>query len=54
MGDIERVVKNNNKQRFKLRLNPQSNTYEIKAHQGHTISEVKNTDLKPILEVTNY
>ncbi|KOB62921.1 tRNA 2'-phosphotransferase 1, partial [Operophtera brumata] len=48
--DIQRVVKNNDKQRFKIQLNPHSNSLEIKANQGHTISEVNNSDLKPILE----
>ncbi|XP_045524612.1 tRNA 2'-phosphotransferase 1-like, partial [Pieris brassicae] len=35
--DIERVVNNNEKQRFKLKLNSSSKFVEIKANQGHSI-----------------
>lgn len=50
--DIERVVENNDKQRFKLRWNTKNNILEIKANQGHTITKVDDTDLVPILEVS--
>lgn len=50
--DIKRVVSNNNKQRFKLRLNQTSNKLEIKANQGHSIDEINDKELKPIIEVT--
>ncbi|KAJ8719869.1 hypothetical protein PYW08_012044 [Mythimna loreyi] len=49
-SDIERVVKNNDKQRFKLRRNPSTDCLEIKANQGHTITEVSDTELAPITE----
>ncbi|XP_026731041.1 tRNA 2'-phosphotransferase 1 isoform X2 [Trichoplusia ni] len=49
-SDIERVVCNNDKQRFKLRRNPHNNCLEIKANQGHTISDVSDADLTPITE----
>ncbi|KAH9644733.1 hypothetical protein HF086_003838 [Spodoptera exigua] len=49
--DIERVVSNNDKQRFKVRKNPSTNCLEIKANQGHTISDVTDADLTPITEV---
>lgn len=50
-SDIERVVSNNDKQRFKLRRNPHNNCLEIKANQGHTISDVSDAELTPITEV---
>lgn len=49
-SDIERVVANNDKQRFKLRRNPQTQHLEIKANQGHTVA-VSDAELIPILEV---
>ncbi|KAJ8720448.1 hypothetical protein PYW07_012491 [Mythimna separata] len=49
-SDIERVVSSNDKQRFKLRRNPSTNCLEIKANQGHTITEVSDTELIPITE----
>lgn len=52
--DIERVVNNNSKKRFKLRLNVEKNVHEIKANQGHTIKEIEDKELIPILEVNNY
>lgn len=48
--DIERVVSNNNKQRFKLRTHPQTNVLEIKATQGHSLN-VSDAELIPLLEV---
>lgn len=48
--DIERVVNSNDKQRFKLRHNPHTNCLEIKANQGHSITEVTDADLTPITE----
>lgn len=50
-SDVERVVNNNDKQRFKLRWNSHTNTLEIKANQGHSI-EIDDSDLIPILEVS--
>ncbi|XP_050550128.1 tRNA 2'-phosphotransferase 1 isoform X2 [Spodoptera frugiperda] len=49
-SDIERVVNNNDKKRFKLRRNLSTNCLEIKANQGHTISEVTDADLTPITQ----
>lgn len=53
-SDIERVVNNNDKKRFKLRRNLSTNCLEIKANQGHTISEVTDADLTPITQVFIY
>lgn len=49
-GDIECVVIENSKQRFKLRVNPRDNHLEVKANQGHTIDNVCIDDLIPILQ----
>lgn len=53
LADIERVVNNNVKQRFKLRLNPNTKLLEVKANQGHSIEIVSNVELTPILEVSH-
>ncbi|CAK1543298.1 unnamed protein product [Leptosia nina] len=49
-NDIKRVVDSNDKQRFKLRLNPSTSLWEIKANQGHSIKSVKNSELIPIIQ----
>ena len=49
--DIKRVVDNDCKKRYKLRFDDKQNVYEIKANQGHSIKEVHDTELTPILEV---
>lgn len=51
ISDIERVVINNEKQRFKLRRNSETHALEIKANQGHTITQVTDVNLTPILQV---
>ncbi|XP_053608950.1 tRNA 2'-phosphotransferase 1 [Plodia interpunctella] len=51
-ADIERVVQSNDKQRFKLRVNPDTNVLEIRANQGHSITEVSESILTPILEMS--
>lgn len=48
--DIERVVNCNDKKRFNLRLNPHTNILEIRANQGHSVSEVTDAALTPLLE----
>ncbi|XP_026331974.1 tRNA 2'-phosphotransferase 1 [Hyposmocoma kahamanoa] len=48
--DIERVVSNNNKQRFKLRTHPETKILEIKATQGHSL-DVSDSELIPLSEV---
>lgn len=49
--DIERVVAGNNKQRFKLRTNPETKVLEIKANQGHSLG-ISDAELIPVLEVS--
>ncbi|XP_063384995.1 tRNA 2'-phosphotransferase 1 [Cydia fagiglandana] len=48
-SDIKRVVRNNEKQRFRLRLNQDTGVTEIKANQGHSIDKVTDVELTPIL-----
>lgn len=50
-ADVERVVNNDEKQRFKLRCNLFTKLWEIKANQGHSIQLTTNVELTPILEV---
>lgn len=45
VNDIKRVVENNNKQRFTLRVN--EGVLQIRANQGHSFA-VKDLDLTPI------
>ncbi|XP_018592751.2 tRNA 2'-phosphotransferase 1 isoform X2 [Scleropages formosus] len=40
LEDIERVVANNDKQRFKLRRHPSTGQLEIRANQGHSFQVV--------------
>ncbi|XP_060077881.1 uncharacterized protein LOC132557400 [Ylistrum balloti] len=47
IDDVERVVANNDKQRFALKRNPENKRLMIRANQGHTM-EVDDLDLKPI------
>lgn len=47
--DIERVVENNNKQRFILQLN--DGIWEIKATQGHTIAKINELTLKVLHDI---
>ncbi|KAG7301924.1 hypothetical protein JYU34_013342 [Plutella xylostella] len=47
--DIERVVETNDKQRFKLRVNPLTHALEIRSNQGHSLSGVSE-GLTPIIE----
>jgi RNA:NAD 2'-phosphotransferase (TPT1/KptA family) len=42
VSDIQRIVSENDKQRFTLRTNPISGKFQIKANQGHSIN-VSNT-----------
>ncbi|XP_006813535.1 tRNA 2'-phosphotransferase 1-like [Saccoglossus kowalevskii] len=51
--DVERVVKNNDKQRFSLRNHPESKLLQIRANQGHTV-KVEGLDLKPITDASEY
>jgi 2'-phosphotransferase len=41
VSDIQRVVAENNKQRFTLRTHPVSGKLQIKANQGHSINVSK-------------
>jgi len=36
-ADVRRVVEENNKQRFQLVVDPESNRLKIRANQGHTV-----------------
>ncbi|XP_012537196.1 tRNA 2'-phosphotransferase 1 [Monomorium pharaonis] len=51
IDDIKKVVQKNNKQRFTLET--VDGTLEIKANQGHTISEISELSLK-ILDFINF
>ncbi|RVE67380.1 hypothetical protein OJAV_G00102170 [Oryzias javanicus] len=48
LEDVERVVATNDKQRFKLRSNPENGRLEIRANQGHSI-QVSDLELIPVL-----
>lgn len=48
LEDVERIVANNNKQRFKLRPHLEDGRLQIRANQGHSV-QVVDLDLKPIL-----
>jgi 2'-phosphotransferase len=43
VSDIKRVVSENDKQRFTLRIHPVSGKLQIKANQGHSINVSKTT-----------
>ncbi|XP_033734582.1 uncharacterized protein LOC117323459 [Pecten maximus] len=45
--DVKRVVENNDKQRFALKIDPENKRMMIRANQGHTI-EVQSLELTPI------
>ncbi|XP_067877622.1 tRNA 2'-phosphotransferase 1 isoform X2 [Heterodontus francisci] len=45
--DIQRVVETNSKQRFTLRLHPETGMLQIRANQGHTL-QVAELELIPI------
>lgn len=45
--DIQRIVSNNNKNRFTLKCFNQNN-WKIKANQGHSLIQVDQLDLKEI------
>ncbi|XP_069027331.1 tRNA 2'-phosphotransferase 1 [Embiotoca jacksoni] len=48
IGDVERVVATNDKQRFKLRSHPDDGRLQIRANQGHSV-QVMDLELKPVL-----
>jgi len=50
VADVQRVVAENNKQRFTLRTHPVSGKLQIKANQGHSI-EVSDTVLNAVTKV---
>jgi RNA:NAD 2'-phosphotransferase (TPT1/KptA family) len=57
IAQIESIVENNDKQRFKLetRINPKTNqeALYIRANQGHTITNVKADELlKPVTDIS--
>ncbi|KAJ8282839.1 hypothetical protein COCON_G00053580 [Conger conger] len=47
LEDVERVVANNDKQRFKLRPHPEDGRLQIRANQGHTV-QVAELELRAI------
>ncbi|CAJ1058728.1 LOW QUALITY PROTEIN: tRNA 2'-phosphotransferase 1 [Xyrichtys novacula] len=48
LTDVERVVANNDKKRFKLCPHPEDGRLQIRASQGHTV-QVQDLELKPVL-----
>ncbi|XP_076015643.1 tRNA 2'-phosphotransferase 1 isoform X2 [Genypterus blacodes] len=48
LEDVERVVADNDKQRFKLRPHPEDGRLQIRANQGHSV-QVMDLELKPVL-----
>lgn len=48
LEDVERVVANNDKQRFKLRSNPDNGRLQIRANQGHSV-QVADLELRAVL-----
>ena len=40
-ADVERVVANNDKQRFAVRKDPETTRLQIRANQGHTLEVSK-------------
>lgn len=48
VGDVERVVAANDKQRFKIRPHPDDGRLQIRANQGHSV-QVVDLDLRPVL-----
>nr|XP_061793063.1 tRNA 2'-phosphotransferase 1-like [Nerophis lumbriciformis] len=48
LEDIERVVAQNDKQRFKLSPHPENCRLQIRANQGHTV-QLTDLELKPVL-----
>lgn len=51
-NEVRKVVDENDKKRFALRLDPVTNRLQIRANQGHTI-EVDDLELNPITDPSN-
>lgn len=51
-NEVRKVVDDNDKKRFALRLDPLTNRLQIRANQGHTI-EVDDLELNPITDPSN-
>lgn len=47
LNDVERVVANNDKQRFKLRSHPEDGRLQIRANQGHSV-QVADLELREV------
>ncbi|XP_076148362.1 tRNA 2'-phosphotransferase 1 isoform X1 [Alosa pseudoharengus] len=47
LEDVERVVANNDKQRFKLRRHPENGRLQIRANQGHSV-QVADLELRAV------
>nr|CAD7437964.1 unnamed protein product [Timema bartmani] len=54
LEDIQRVVAENNKQRFYLRTNQDGGILQIRANQGHSIKKITNLDLTPIIDERDF
>lgn len=52
LSDIQRVVAENEKQRFALRTDTETGILYIRANQGHSIQAIQKLDLDPILEAS--
>ncbi|TPP61478.1 tRNA phosphotransferase 1 [Fasciola gigantica] len=52
-ADVQRVVENNNKQRFELSVDDASGRQQIRAFQGHSV-KVEGLDLIPITDASEY
>lgn len=50
INDVLRVVEENDKKRFTLSNHPETGELLIKANQGHSMKEVNDTTLQPILD----
>nr|CAD7403742.1 unnamed protein product [Timema poppensis] len=54
LEDIQRVVAENNKQRFYLQTNQDGGILRIRANQGHSIKKITNLDLTPIIDERDF
>lgn len=48
LEDVERVVKNNDKQRFHMEKDEETGKWKIRANQGHSIEVRSNSCMKSI------
>ncbi|XP_075795191.1 tRNA 2'-phosphotransferase 1 isoform X3 [Pelodiscus sinensis] len=53
VADVQRVVETNEKRRFALRPHPGDGHLQIRANQGHSLQQVSELELTPLLEPTD-